>query len=94
MHEAGQSVSISISDCVGITGSIVIVVVYFMNLRGTLRTTGLTYSLLNLFGATMILYSLAQKWNLAAVVMEGFWAAISMYGLARAIHQRYEERPR
>ncbi|HUJ45675.1 MAG TPA: hypothetical protein VLV55_00980 [Rhizomicrobium sp.] len=75
-------------DALGIFGSLLIVVAYFANLRGTLATTGAAYSLLNLIGASLILFSLWFAWNLSAAVMEGFWAAISAYGLARAIAAR------
>ncbi|HEY4112791.1 MAG TPA: hypothetical protein VGM17_01910 [Rhizomicrobium sp.] len=72
-------------DAVGILGSLLIVIAYFANLRGTLVTTGAAYSLLNLIGASLILFSLWWAWNLPAAVMEGFWAAISAYGLIRVV---------
>lgn len=72
-------------DALGIFGSLLIVAAYFANLRGALPNSGLAYSLLNLIGALLILFSLWWAWNTAAVVMEGFWAAISVYGIARAI---------
>jgi hypothetical protein len=71
-------------DAFGIFGSLLIVIAYFANLRGALATTGAAYSLLNLIGASLILFSLWFAWNLAAAVMEGFWAAISIYGLVHA----------
>jgi len=79
--------NVSLSDSIGILGSLLIVAAYFANLRGSLPTTGPTYSALNLLGAAMIFYSLTQKWNTAAAVMEGFWAAISAYGLVRAFRR-------
>jgi hypothetical protein len=83
-----------LSDALGIFGSILIVVAYFANLRGLLPNTGVAYSLLNLLGALLILFSLWWAWNTAAAVMEGFWAAISAYGLALAVSQRFQPRPR
>jgi len=35
----------------------------------------------DLAGALLILVSLFAEWNLPSVVVEGFWAAISVYGL-------------
>jgi hypothetical protein len=58
---------------------------YFANLEGILKTEGWRYSLLNFVGAGLILVSLCWAWNLPAAVMEGFWAAISAFGLARAL---------
>ena len=80
--------NLSIADCVGIAGSLLIVAVYFANLRGTLPTAGVAYALLNLLGAALILYSLSEKWNLAAALTEVFWAGISLYGLVRAVRAR------
>lgn len=74
----------TLPDVLGIFGSVLIVIAYFANLRGALSTAGTAYSLLNLAGALLILFSLWWAWNVAAAVMEGFWAAISAYGLARA----------
>jgi len=75
----------SLPDALGVFGSLLIVVAYFGNLRHALPTTGLTYPLLNLIGASLILFSLWWAWNLAAAVMEGFWALISVYGLLRGL---------
>ncbi|HWA02138.1 MAG TPA: hypothetical protein VG819_01310 [Rhizomicrobium sp.] len=74
----------SIADILGVIGSIAIALTYFANLQGIVKTDGWPYSLLNLFGAALILFSLYGAWNLPAAVMEGFWALISAYGLARA----------
>jgi hypothetical protein len=78
----------SMIDVFGVVGSIVIAAVYFANLQGLLRSDGWPYSLANLIGASLILLSLWFKWNLPAAVMEGFWAVISLYGLARAVLRR------
>ncbi|HEX2590426.1 MAG TPA: hypothetical protein VHL34_02980 [Rhizomicrobium sp.] len=77
----------SLIDVLGLAGSLIIAVAYFANLQDLLRSEGWFYSLANLIGASLILLSLWFKWNLPAAVMEGFWAAISLYGLARAIKQ-------
>jgi hypothetical protein len=76
---------VSIPDLFGLVGSITIALTYFANLQGALRTDGWIYSLLNFTGASLILVSLYWAWNLPAAVMEGFWALISAYGLARVL---------
>lgn len=75
----------SVPDLLGLVGSITIALTYFANLQGAMKTEGWLYSLLNFAGAALILLSLAWAWNLPAAVMEGFWALISAYGLARAL---------
>ena len=84
----------TLPDALGIFGSLLIVIAYFANLRGLLPNTTLAYSLLNLIGALLILFSLWWAWNTAAAVMEGFWAAISAYGLLRAVFWRRQLRAR
>jgi hypothetical protein len=73
-----------VPDFLGVFGSLTIVVTYFANLQGMVKTDNVLYSLLNFAGAALILFSLYWAWNLPAAVMEGFWALISGYGLARA----------
>ena len=73
---------------VGVIGSSLIIVTYFAAQQGWLRVEDWRYSLLNLLGALLILLSLITAWNLAAAVIETFWAAISIYGLIRhALHR-------
>ncbi len=78
----------SLTDALGLAGSIAIALTYFANLQGLVKTEGWLYSLLNFAGASLILLSLYWAWNLPAAVMEGFWALISAYGLVRAFVKR------
>ena len=42
----------------------------------------------NLVGAALLTVSLLVNLNLASLVLEGFWAAIAIWGLAKAWRQR------
>ena len=42
----------------------------------------------NLLGAALLTVSLAYHTNWPSLVLEGFWAAIAIYGLAKAIRTR------
>lgn len=75
-------------DIIGVVGSATIVISYFANQQDWLSAHDWRYSILNLVGALMILASLYWAWNLAAAVMEGFWALISLWGLAKALRSR------
>ena len=75
----------TVTDALGLVGSLTIALTYFANLQGIVKTEGWLYSLLNFGGAALILLSLHWAWNLPAAVMEGFWALISAYGLVRAL---------
>lgn len=43
---------------------------------------------LNLLGAALLTVSLLVHTNLASLVLEGFWAAIAIYGLVKAWRDR------
>ncbi|MDR3531626.1 MAG: hypothetical protein P4L90_13865 [Rhodopila sp.] len=68
----------------GIVGAACYVAAYFANLRGWLVSSGWAFPAANLFGALLILVSLFDAWNLPSVVLEVFWAMISVYGLVRS----------
>ena len=42
----------------------------------------------NLAGAALLTVSLLVHTNLPSLVLEGFWAAIALYGIAKALRQR------
>ena len=67
----------------GMIGAMIVVVAYFANQQGWLASTDWRFPAANLVGAGLILVSLSTAWNLPAAVIEAFWAAISVYGLAR-----------
>lgn len=48
----------SLTDALGLAGSIAIAMTYFANLQGLVKTEGWLYSLLNFAGAALILLSL------------------------------------
>ena len=47
-----------------------------------------TSLLMNLIGASLVMTSLWQKFNLAAFVMEATWAAVALFGLLRIVLTR------
>ena len=72
-----------IANSIGIIGVSLVLVAYFMNQVQVVSACSLNYSLLNLVGAILILYSLFHHWNLASVIIECAWILISLIGLAR-----------
>ena len=44
--------------------------------------------LMNLVGAILILASLAKSFNLSAALMEGAWALVALFGLAKLAFRR------
>ncbi len=72
----------------GIAGAGCFIISYFATLRGWLKPAGWRLPAINLVGATLVLASLIDAWNLPSVVLESFWAAISVYGLFRGLSLR------
>ena len=52
-----------------------------------LQSAGLLYSLLNAFGAGLIILSLLDNFNLSAFLMEAFWVLISLVGVVRYLRR-------
>ena len=67
----------------GFIGTAIVIVAYFANQTGRLRSDDRRFPLANLVGASLILVSLWTQWNFPSVVIEVFWIAISLYGVVR-----------
>lgn len=72
----------------GLSGSVLVVGAYLLNQLGRLPSADWRFPAANLAGALAILLSLTDAWNLPAAVIESFWAAISLFGLARVLKGR------
>ncbi|MBL8556539.1 MAG: hypothetical protein JNL41_19860 [Phenylobacterium sp.] len=71
-------------DAVGLVGVLMILVAYAAAAMGRLDANQPLSLLANLIGASLILASLlAGDFNLSATVMEGAWALVAAFGLAR-----------
>ncbi|MBP9887713.1 MAG: hypothetical protein KBF93_15540 [Leptospiraceae bacterium] len=70
-----------IADTFGIIGVILILVSYILLQTDRINSSSLLYSLINLLGAILILFSLYYSWNLASFIIEIFWILISLYGI-------------
>ena len=78
-------------DWVGYIGVVLVLLAYLLLQARKLHGNGLTYQLLNLFGALGVLLSLLfGSFNLSAFAMEAAWLAISIYGIVRARRHRHD----
>lgn len=77
-------------DWVGIAGTLMILGAFFLLQAGRISGTGLTYQLLNLFGAGGVLVSLMGQFNISVFVLEIAWMAISVFGIVRTLRRRQE----
>lgn len=81
-------------DWAGYLGVVLVLLAYLLLQARKLYGNGLTYQLLNLFGALGVLLSLLfGQFNLSAFVMEAAWLAISLYGIVRGWRLRHESTP-
>ncbi len=71
----------------GIAGSACFIFSYFATLRGWLAPEGWRFPAVNLLGATLVLTSFIDAWNTPSVILECFWATISIWGLVRALRR-------
>ena len=74
----------------GIVGAGCFILAYFGTLQGWLAPDGWRFPFVNLMGAMLVLLSFIDAWNLPSVILECFWACISIYGLVRALRRRVE----
>jgi len=71
-------------DILGTTGVGFIVVMYVMLQTERIDPRRMAFSIFNAVGSILILISLAYKFNFSAVLIEGVWLIVSVYGLWRA----------
>lgn len=76
------------TDAVGMLGTLLVVLAYFLLQLERTDPKGLSYNLLNLLGALFLLFSLCFTFNLASFVIELFWIAASLIGMWRYWRRR------
>lgn len=72
-----------IANIIGVLGVVILLAAYLLVQTSKLSGGDYTYSVLNLVGSLMILYSVFYAWNIAAFIIEIAWAFISIYGIWR-----------
>ncbi len=75
-----------IADIVGNIGVVCFLVAYFLLQKGVLLHNQLSYLLLNLAGALLLIFSLLINWNLSAFLLEVAWALISIWGIIKSVY--------
>ena len=79
-----------ITDVVGMTGTFMVVLAYYLLQLEKTDPKGLSYNVLNLTGAVLLLVSLCFNFNLASFVIEIFWIGASIIGLWRYVQRQSE----
>lgn len=70
-----------IFDIIGMSGTFLVVSAFFGLQLKKINAESLTYNLMNLVGAILLLISLCYNFNLASFVIELFWITASLIGL-------------
>lgn len=70
-------------DFVGSIGVGIIIFTYILLQTERLKSETLIYSILNVVGASLIVFSLFFNFNFSAFIVEFFWILISIYGIAK-----------
>jgi hypothetical protein len=76
------------TDLIGFAGAAMLMVAYFANQQRWLSSEDWRYPAANLAGSLLILVSLFFTWNFPSIVIEVFWALISIWGLVKASAER------
>ena len=75
------------ANIVGIIGS-ALFLIGFIYANFAAKMDALTFNLLNLVGAILLLASLSVHFNLAAFILEVCWGLISIVGIGKAVLDR------
>ena len=70
-------------ELIGLVGMAIIVGAYLLLNLEIIQSDRPIYHGLNAVGATLVIISLTDQFNLAAFILEVFWLAISLFGLWR-----------
>ena len=68
-------------DAIGMLGTLLVALAYCLLQLERTDPRGLSYNMINLVGAALLLLSLCFNFNLASFVIEIFWIGASLLGL-------------
>ena len=78
----------SLFDLVGNVGVFLIIISYLLLQLNKIKSKDITYSAMNLIGATFVIISLIENFNMSAFVIEVFWVGISFVGIVNYFKNR------
>lgn len=69
-------------------GAVLILSAFLLAQLGRLATASLTYMVLNFVGASILAFVAAFDGDTGFLLLEGAWAGVSAYGIARFVRER------
>lgn len=79
---------VNLTDFIGLIGVVLVLIAFFLLNAHKLSALNMSYQILNLVGAILILFSLIYSWNLASVIIEVAWIIVSMMGIYRILNRK------
>ncbi len=83
--------SLTFVDLIGSFGALIVVAAYFATQMRVMNSEDLAFPVVNLIGSVLIVFSLLQNFNLASMLIEGFWIIISVIGIIQHFRLRRAE---
>ena len=80
--------NLTIVDAIGSFGALIVVAAYFATQMRMVNSDDLAFPVVNLLGSVLIVYSLVYNFNLASMLIEGFWIIISLIGIIQHFRLR------
>ncbi len=80
--------NLTLADAIGSLGALAVVMAYFATQMRMMNSDDLAFPVINLLGSVLIVYSLLQNFNLASMLIEGFWIVISVIGIIQYFRLR------
>ena len=70
-------------DGIGLVGSVIIIVAYYLATRGVLPADEIRFNAFNIAGGVLVMISLLHRPNLGAIVIEVMFLLIAVTAIAR-----------
>jgi membrane-bound ClpP family serine protease len=83
---------VTLADGAGLIGAALILLAFALVQARRLDPHKAAALLMNLLGAGLVMASLAQRFNLAAFLLEAAWALVALWGLVRLAAARIRRR--
>lgn len=89
MSNIPHSISHVLPDIAGVCGVVLNLWYYFLLQLGKASTQNLSFSIANMVGSTLLLFSLWHHWNLSSAMVETSWLLISLYGVIKNLYPTF-----
>ncbi|AEI35436.1 MULTISPECIES: CBU_0592 family membrane protein [Francisella] len=77
-----------LANTLGVGGDILVIIAFFLLQTNRVKSSDLSYLLLNIIGSLGVLFSLMYYWNLPSFIIETSWVAISCWSLYNYLKKR------